>query len=235
MTGACAAGGSATASARKGAVLGPSVSAGTDHSFEATTAGSDERIRMQIRSREDPTAAAAAATCSSKVVGEVGSGPSSSSLGSGLPPRGDTENLIAELFNEVGTEDRDGSSFTVLSSGVAQQQMPGLVEPNSPSVYPPKNARREIQRQMEELREELRDGQSQWEVHEQIGKGGFGVVYKVGDGWEGQWGCRQRGRVLSSQCEYAAMTKPILFSLAGHVAGPAGGHQACHLPGKPMQ
>ena len=204
---------------------------GTNSSLEVTTTGS-ERIRTQIRYCEDPTAADAAVT-GSKVVGEAGSGPPSS-LGSD-PPRKDTDNLIAELFSEVGAEDGEGSSFTVLSSGVAQQQMPGLVEPNSPSVYPPKNARREIQRQMEELREELRDGQSQWEVHEQIGKGGFGVVYKVGDGWEGQWGCRQRGRVLSSQCEYAAMTKPILFSLAGHVAGPAGGHQACHLPGKPMQ
>ena len=173
MTGACAAGGSATASARKGAVLGPSVSAGTDHSFEATTAGSDERIRMQIRSREDPTAAATG----SKVVGELGSGP---------PPRKDTDNLIAELFNEEGgAEDRAGSSFTVLSSGVAQQQTLGpLGEPSGPSI----NARREIQRQMEDLREELRDGQSQWEVHEQIGKGGFGVVYKVGGGGAGQWG-----------------------------------------------
>ena len=121
----------------------------------------------------------------------VGAAGLPSSPGSVLP-QNDTDNLIAQLFEEEG---QAGSSLSVLSSGaVQQQQSAGGTAPGSPSTYPPAGtARQEIQRQMEELREELRDGQSQWEVHEQIGKGGFGVVYKVG-------GCGAAGGDLSPAC-----------------------------------
>ena len=107
-------------------------------------------------------------------------------LGSDNPPRKDTECLIAEIFEEEaaieGSSSRTGSSPSgTTSSGtvVLQQSFAQAEEKTSAPPLPPGNTRREIQRQMEDLREELRDGQSQWEVHEQIGKGGFGVVYKV--------------------------------------------------------
>ena len=105
------------------------------------------------------------------------------------PPSKDTDIMMAEIFNEETAADGSSSrmdssspSGPVSSGTVILQQSPRQGEEAPP---PPDNARREIQRQMEELRDELRDGQSQWEVHEQIGKGGFGVVYKVGGWWRG--------------------------------------------------
>ena len=129
-----------------------------------------------------------------KAAGEEGSRPSSS-LRSDPPQRKDTENLIAEIFGEeCGAEECGAESSTshaggspggTRSLGILQQhsrisQAEEETPPPPPPPPPHGNARHEIQRRMEELREELRDGQSQWEVHEQIGKGGFGVVYKVG-------------------------------------------------------
>ena len=132
---------------------------------------------------EDLTIATAT---SSKV---VEAGPPSS-LGSG-PPRKDTDILIAELFEEeAGAEGRyrSGSGLSAEASRLLVQTPSAAASggssseaaPPPPPPPPPDNARRNIQREMEDLRDELRDGQSQWEVHEQIGKGGYGVVYKVG-------------------------------------------------------
>ena len=199
---------------------------------------------------EDPTVAAKAAA-------SAGSGPPSS-LGSGLP-RKDTDVLIAELFEEEGgAEGRSGSGLSAAASlGMVQAQSAvGLVGPAAavsggssggaaappPPPPPPGNARHKIQREMEDLREELRDGQSQWEVHEQIGKGGFGVVYKVSGGGVG--GAKTGANVGcgssycgQTRCGDGTMTKPLSFSFscAGHMAGPAGGHQARHLPGRLVQ
>ena len=121
------------------------------------------------------------------------SGPSSL-LGTG-PSRKEIDNLVQQIFREEvgagGSNSHVGSSVsgTVSSGATMHQQSFGRAEEDTPfpqtSIPPPRlpdNTRREIQRQMEDLREELRDGQSQWEVQEQIGKGGFGVVYKVGGG-----------------------------------------------------
>ena len=177
---------------------------------------------------EDPTVAAKAAA-------SAGSGPPSS-LGSGLP-RKDTDVLIAELFEEEGgAEGRSGSGLSAAASlGIVQAQSAvGLVGPAAavtggssggaaappPPPPPPGNARHKIQREMEELREELRDGQSQWEVHEQIGKGGFGVVYKVSGGGVGgaetgaKVGCGS-SYFGQTRCGDGTMTKPLSFSRTG--------------------
>ena len=120
------------------------------------------------------------------------SGPSSLLGGTG-PPRKETDNLVQGTFREEvaagGSHVGSSASGTVSSEATTHQRSFGRAEEDTPfpqtSIPPPHlpgNTRREIQRQMEDLREELRDGQSQWEVQEQIGKGGFGVVYKVGGG-----------------------------------------------------
>ena len=125
-----------------------------------------------------------------KAAGEEVSRPSSS-LRSDPPARKDTEGLIAEIFREecgaASSISHVGSSpGGTRSLGILQQHyLISQAEEEIPPPPPPGHACSAVQRRMEELREELRDGQSQWEVHEQIGKGGFRVVYKVGGSGRG--------------------------------------------------
>ena len=48
--------------------------------------------------------------------------------------------------------------------------------PETPMMWT-KNSKREIQIQLAELQDEFQGIASTWEVHQQIGKGGYGVVY----------------------------------------------------------
>ena len=117
--------------------------------------------------------------------------------------RNDTEVLIDAIFEgasmQSGVSDQGGAS-----NGAGDSSMGASVDPLAPSrghIYPWQDPRKEMQRQMDELKEELRGrcllcpslpldlfirtshcyqsgGESPWEVKEMIGKGGFGVVYK---------------------------------------------------------
>ena len=168
----------------------PGSRSGTEPSLEGRTAtvstqlpamGGVEAAGVRRYPHEEPAG---------KAAWEEGSRPSSS-LRSDPPARKDTEGLIAEIFREECGAEECGAASSIShvgsspggtrSLGILQQH--SLISQAEEEISPPPlpgHARREVQRRMEELREELRDGQSQWEVHEQIGKGGFGVVYKVG-------------------------------------------------------
>ncbi|GAX77123.1 hypothetical protein CEUSTIGMA_g4569.t1 [Chlamydomonas eustigma] len=94
-----------------------------------------------------------------------------------LPIKRDTENLMAEIFEDE--EEEGGAGVLTEQQSTSAAVVPFDSRLASSHQRSRNDPRREILRQMEELREELHDGQSQWEVHEQLGKGGFGVVYKV--------------------------------------------------------
>ena len=168
----------------------PGSRSGTEPSLEGRTAtvstqlpavGGVEAAGVRRYPHEEPAG---------KAAGEVGSRPSSS-LRSDPPQRKDTEGLIAEIFREecgaASSISHVGSSpGGTRSLGILQQHyLISQAEEEIPPPPPPGHACSAVQRRMEELREELRDGQSQWEVHEQIGKGGFRVVYKVGGSGRG--------------------------------------------------
>ena len=114
--------------------------------------------------------------------------PNTSDGGNGYPPPPVTAAHLETQRHMERVHMGGGSPRGPVSSGTVALQQLSLPqeEDTSPPLSPDNtNTRREIQRQMEDLHDELRDGQSQWEVHEQIGKGGYGVVYKVGDGGAG--------------------------------------------------
>lgn len=89
--------------------------------------------------------------------------------------RPDTATFLAQIFEgEVdGPQHQDGGTSSSSAPLI-------LTRPLSRRTLPFAH-RRELMREMEDLRDELHDGgqSQQWEVHEQIGKGGYGVVYKV--------------------------------------------------------
>ena len=146
----------------------------------------------------------------SDTCGKHVSGPTPS-LGPSLPSSEDTEHLVAEASEEKvgaqGSSGQVGSSprgSVPLGKVILQHSLTHEGEIRLPLPPPPDYTRREIQRQMEDLRDELRDGQSQWEVHEQIGQGGFGVVYKVGGGVGGSLGLEGATKPYFLGCDAGA-------------------------------
>lgn len=155
--------------------------------FEAVALG----LMSMAASGPEGTSEAATATAG-------GSAPSiagNSVAVAGPQGRMDTKILLERIFTSVradGGADAEAGSRTDAQQecgsvgsepcSAAGRYWPGTRSGQQQLGTPTGSMRHEIQRQMEELKEELGSGHEdvpQWDVHSQLGKGAHGVVYKV--------------------------------------------------------